>query len=146
MTLNNLATVFGPNLFRPGYSEDEPPNMAAAFDIMSPVNTLMFFLTCPEEVFDEIAPGSTPSSFSKGSSKKQFGLEEDSTSITSSQSSGFVSSLPAPNSPVGVAPPPVSTPSSHVATTPSTVAVTTPGTVTTTTPTSSHYRYKQSEI
>ncbi len=144
MTLNNLATVFGPNLFRPGITEDSPPNIAAAFDIMSPVNTLMFFLTCPEEVYDEVNPGSTPNSFSKGSSKKQFGHEEDATSISSAQSSGFTTSLTVPTSPVGVSsstssPTPLfNPPSSHVSTTPTTVA--------TTTPTSGPIRYKQSEI
>ena len=144
MTLNNLATVFGPNLFRPGTSEDDPPNIAAAFDIMSPVNTLMFFLNCPEEVFDEIGPGSTPNSFSKSSSKKQLGLEEDNLSISSAQSSGYTTSLAVPTSPVGVSPsassptPLFNPPSSHALTTPTTVA--------TTTPTSGPIRYKQSEI
>lgn len=142
MTLNNLATVFGPNLFRQGYSDDKPASMAAAFDIMSPVNILMFFLTCPEEVFEEMAPGSTPSSYSKASSKKM-GIDEDSSSISSSQSSGFVSSMTGatPSSPVAVLPSspttfssPTSSSASHVQTTPST------------TPTSGPFKFKQSEI
>lgn len=143
MTLNNLATVFGPNLFRQGHSEDKPASMAAAFDIMSPVNILMFFLTCPEEVFDEIAPGSTPSSYSKGSSKK-LGLEEDSSSISSSQSSGFISSAAGvpPTSPVPLLP---SSPTTY--TSPSPFSTSHVQTTPTTTPTASGpFKFKQSEI
>ena len=82
MTLNNLATVFGPNLLRPGYSGADN-FMAAAMDVISPVNVLLFFLTCPEEVYEEPSSmsanyggttSSTSSSGNKASSRKRSGL------------------------------------------------------------------------
>ena len=104
MTLNNLATLFGPNLLRPGSQ-----SAAAAFDVMSPVNVLMFFLVCPIEVYDDPnSSNSAPSSASKKSKKRQelLPLEgEDTSSITSSQSTGFVSTA---------LPPPASSPSHTV--------------------------------
>ena len=57
MNLNNLATLFGPNLLRPGSNQ-----AAAAFDVMSPVNILMFVLTCPIEFYDEPSFGGTHNS------------------------------------------------------------------------------------
>lgn len=104
MTLNNLATLFGPNLLRPGSQ-----SAAAAFDVMSPVNVLMFFLVCPIEVYDDPnSSNSAPSSASKKSKKRQelLPLEgEDASSISSSQSTGFVSAA---------LPPPASSPSHTV--------------------------------
>lgn len=89
MTLNNLATIFGPNLLRPGGNQPTGP-----FDVMSPVNVLMFFLVCPLEVFDDpSSTGSAPSSASKGSKKRHeipYPLTDESTTIVSSQSTGFV--------------------------------------------------------
>lgn len=98
MTLNNLATLFGPNLLRPGTNSQ---SAAAAFDVMSPVNVLMFFLICPVEVYDDpSASNSAPSSASKKSKKRQELLLEggDTSSVASSQSTGFITPTVAPAS------------------------------------------------
>ena len=60
MNLNNLATLFGPNLLRPA-PENSLLNMAAV-DVATPVNVLMFFLSCPEEILDEAQPHISPAS------------------------------------------------------------------------------------
>lgn len=52
MTLNNLATLFGPNLLRPSGTNPMEMN-AAAVDIVTPVSLVLYFLNCPEEYFDE---------------------------------------------------------------------------------------------
>lgn len=98
MTLNNLATVFGPNLLRPGFTSGD--FAVAAFDVMSPVNILMFFLTCPEEVYDEpwgsysSAPNSTSRSSLSKSRKRSGLINDDTTSISSSNSTGFTTVPP----------------------------------------------------
>lgn len=63
MNLNNLATLFGPNLLRPAPTGEENSllNMAAV-DVATPVNVLMFFLSCPEEILDEAQPHTSPAS------------------------------------------------------------------------------------
>ena len=63
MNLNNLATLFGPNLLRPAPTGQENSllNMAAV-DVATPVNVLMFFLSCPEEILDEAQPHTSPAS------------------------------------------------------------------------------------
>lgn len=143
MTLNNLATVFGPNLFRPGASTAIAQNpMAAAFDVMSPVNILMFFLICPEEVYDELNPGSTPSSVSKSGSKKRSGFnfsEDDSTSVSSTHSAGFVTSIPSSVATTTVSSPLPLTPTSSSSALLSSTSINT-------TPSSGPLRFKQSVI
>lgn len=52
MTLNNLATLFGPNLLRPSGTNPMEMN-AAAVDIVTPVSLVLYFLNCPEDYFDE---------------------------------------------------------------------------------------------
>jgi breakpoint cluster region protein len=52
MTLLNLATVFGPNLIRPGYREGR--ELEATLDVMSQVGVLMYFLNLPSEMYDLI--------------------------------------------------------------------------------------------
>ena len=49
MSLNNLATIFGPNLLHPGTTTME----AFMMDVVTPVSVVLFFLNCPEEYFDE---------------------------------------------------------------------------------------------
>ena len=63
MNLNNLATVFGPNLLRPAPSGQEESllNMAAV-DVATPINVLMFFLSCPEELLNEAQIHTSPAS------------------------------------------------------------------------------------
>lgn len=78
MTLNNLATVFGPNLFRPGSGKamDGIDLAAIAMDVISPVNILLFFMTCPESVFIEPGSASTTSTSSRSDSRKRSGLAD----------------------------------------------------------------------
>ncbi len=61
MTLANLATVFGPNLLRPAFKADQP---AAQVDVVTPVNVVLYYLNCPEEILDEnfIRVSPTPTS------------------------------------------------------------------------------------
>lgn len=145
MNLNNLATVFGPNLLRPGTNQ----TAAAAWDVISPVNVLMFFLTCPMEVYDDpssSSAGSAPSSESKGS-KKRSGLpqvaDDDATSMASTHSTGFTTaSLSAsfsPTSPSSTLLPPPSGPVSNSSTSSSSSTATTNNNV-------NNSRYKQSVI
>ena len=106
MNLNNLATLFGPNLLRPGSNQ-----AAAAFDVMSPVNILMFVLTCPIEFYDEPSfGGSAPNSASKASKKrsKLLSLDDDSTSLSSTQSTGFIT----PSCSSALSPVPITSPTS----------------------------------
>ena len=73
MNLNNLSTLFGPNLLRPAASGQEESllNMAAV-DVATPVNVLMFFLGCPEEILDEAqAATSPPSTASTGRGRRR---------------------------------------------------------------------------
>ena len=60
MTLNNLATIFGPNLLRPGGNSAEIN--IAAMDVVTPVSVVLYFLNCPEEYFDESLFKSSPES------------------------------------------------------------------------------------
>lgn len=54
MTLQNLATVFGPNLLRPGGPRGAPGTLdVSAMDVVSPVKILVFFMECPEEIYQE---------------------------------------------------------------------------------------------
>lgn len=56
MTLNNLATVFGPNLLRPGSNSGDHPDAylsAVTMDVVTPVSVVLYFLNCSEEYFDE---------------------------------------------------------------------------------------------
>ena len=83
MNLNNLSTLFGPNLLRPASQEESLLNMAAV-DVATPVNVLMFFLSCPEEVFDEAQMNTSPASTAstgrgrrRDSRKKLTWIEED---------------------------------------------------------------------
>lgn len=62
MSLNNLSTVFGPNLLSPG-------NMLQ-MDVVTPVSVVLFFLNCPEEFFDESLFGQSELSSSTSSSNK----------------------------------------------------------------------------
>ena len=50
MTLTNLATLFGPNLIRPGKRENR--ELEATLDIMSQVGVLMYYLSLPSEMYD----------------------------------------------------------------------------------------------
>ena len=162
MTLNNLATLFGPNLLRPGTNSQ---SAAAAFDVMSPVNVLMFFLICPLEVYDDpSASNSAPSSASKKSKKRQELLLEggDTISVASSQSTGFVtptvapasspsdtlhaSSTPSLSSSSVVNPPSPSCSSTPSVNTPLSSSIVTPTTNVSTSSAPSPLRYKQSAI
>lgn len=68
MSLNNLSTVFGPNLLSPGGD-------ALNMDVVSPVSVVLFFLNCPEEYFDESLFGNSPqSTYSTSSSTKSKGF------------------------------------------------------------------------
>ena len=82
MTLNNLATVFGPNLLRPGGARGAPGAFdVSAMDVISPVNILIFFMTCPEEVYQEPQSFSNTGSGSRNArNSKRSGLLEDSAS------------------------------------------------------------------
>lgn len=60
MTLTNLATIFGPNLLRPGGAGLEI-NLAA-MDVVTPVSVVLYYLNCPEEYFDEGALRTSPNS------------------------------------------------------------------------------------
>lgn len=51
MTLTNLATIFGPNLLRPGGAGLEIN--IAAMDVVTPVSVVLYYLNCPEEYFEE---------------------------------------------------------------------------------------------
>ena len=63
MSLNNLSTVFGPNLLSPGGNEMK-------MDVVTPVSVVLFFLNCPEEFFDETLFGQSELSSSTSSSNK----------------------------------------------------------------------------
>lgn len=63
MTLNNLSTVFGPNLLSPGGNE-------LKMDVVTPVSVVLFFLNCPEEYFDESLYSQSDLSTSTSSSNK----------------------------------------------------------------------------
>lgn len=58
MSLNNLATIFGPNLLHPGTTTME----AFLMDVVTPVSVVLFFLNCPEEYFDESLFRASPDS------------------------------------------------------------------------------------
>ena len=58
MSLNNLATIFGPNLLHPGTTTME----AFMMDVVTPVSVVLFFLNCPEEYFDESLFRASPDS------------------------------------------------------------------------------------
>ena len=61
MNLNNLATLFGPNLLRPApMGQEESLLSMAAMDVATPVNVLMYFLSCPEEYLDETQVQTSP--------------------------------------------------------------------------------------
>ena len=65
MTLQNLATVFGPNLLRPGGPRGAPGTIdVSAMDVVSPVKILIFFMECPEEIYQE------PQSLGNGGEQK----------------------------------------------------------------------------
>lgn len=63
MTHTNLATIFGPNLLRPGGTGTEMN--AAAMDVVTPVSVVLYYLNCPEEYFDE-SPRMSPDSSAAG--------------------------------------------------------------------------------
>ncbi len=63
MSLNNLSTVYGPNLLSPGGDE-------MRMDVVTPVSVVLFFLNCPEEFFDESLYGQSDLSTSTSSSNK----------------------------------------------------------------------------
>ena len=69
MSLNNLATIFGPNLLNPGGAS------ALMMDVVTPVSVVLFFLNCPEEYFDEslfrASPDSTAASSAGAPSQPQ---------------------------------------------------------------------------
>lgn len=66
MTLTNLATIFGPNLVRPGGAGSEIN--IAAMDVVTPVSVVLYYLNCPEEYFEESASNRTsPVSTAQGS-------------------------------------------------------------------------------
>ena len=69
MTLNNLATVFGPNLLRPGNTNPMELNFAV-MDVVTPVSVVLYFLNCSEEYFDENLFRS-PEASSAGSSRRE---------------------------------------------------------------------------
>ena len=50
MTLTNLATLFGPNLIRPGKKENR--ELEGTLDIMSQVGVLMYYLSLPSDMYD----------------------------------------------------------------------------------------------
>ena len=60
MTLTNLATIFGPNLLRPGGTG--PEINIAAMDVVTPVSVVLYYLNCPEEYFDETSSRNSPDS------------------------------------------------------------------------------------
>ena len=64
MSLNNLSTVYGPNLLSPGGNE------MMHMDVVTPVSVVLFFLNCPEEFFDESLYGQSDLSTSTSSSNK----------------------------------------------------------------------------
>ena len=63
MSLNNLATIFGPNLLHPGITTME----AFMMDVVTPVSMVLFFLNCPEEYFDESLFRASPDSMAASS-------------------------------------------------------------------------------
>ena len=63
MSLNNLSTVYGPNLLSPGGNEMQ-------MDVVTPVSVVLFFLNCPAEYFDETLFGRSDLSTSTSSSNK----------------------------------------------------------------------------
>lgn len=66
MTLTNLATIFGPNLLRPGGAGSEIN--VAAMDVVTPVSVVLYYLNCPEEYFDEGSNKTSPDSTAVGGS------------------------------------------------------------------------------
>lgn len=66
MTLTNLATIFGPNLLRPGGAGLEIN--IAAMDVVTPVSVVLYYLNCPEEYFDEGSNRTSPDSTGAGGS------------------------------------------------------------------------------
>jgi len=71
MTLNNLATVFGPNLLRPGNTNPMELNLAV-MDVVTPVSVVLYFLNCSEEYFDEnLFRSPDASSTGTGSSRRE---------------------------------------------------------------------------
>lgn len=67
MSLNNLATVFGPNLLHPGASSMDVFMM----DVVTPVSVVLYFLNCPEEYFDESLFRASPDSTAASSAPSQ---------------------------------------------------------------------------
>ena len=99
MNLNNLATLFGPNLLRPApIGQEESLLNMAAVDVATPVNVLMYFLNCPDEFLEEAQVHTSPASTAstgrgrrKDSRRKLAWIEEeDGTRLvrTSRRSSG----------------------------------------------------------
>ena len=52
MTLNNLSTVYGPNLLRPATATTSTGETTAV-DIITPVSVVLYYLNCSEEYYDE---------------------------------------------------------------------------------------------
>lgn len=75
MTLTNLATIFGPNLLRPGGAGLDIN--IAAMDVVTPVSVVLYFLNCPEEYFDEGSARTSPDSTGIGSGGKRGGGLDD---------------------------------------------------------------------
>ena len=65
MSLNNLATIFGPNLLRAACMEN------FLMDVVTPVNVVLFFLHCSEEYFDESLFRGSPDSTAASSAPSQ---------------------------------------------------------------------------
>lgn len=81
MTLTNLATIFGPNLLRPGGAGLEIN--IAAMDVVTPVSVVLYYLNCPEEYFEEgpntskTSPTSTEQGRGTGDRRGNVGMAPD---------------------------------------------------------------------
>ena len=85
MNLNNLATLFGPNLLQPASMAGDQ----MAVDVVTPVSVVMYFLNCPEEFLDEslfqVVAESTGTHKKDGSRKKLTVVEEEDVGIIASK-------------------------------------------------------------
>ena len=85
MNLNNLATLFGPNLLQPA----SVAGGQVAVDVVTPVSVVMYFLNCPEEFLDEslfqVASESTGAHKKDGGRKKLTVVEEEDVGIIASK-------------------------------------------------------------
>ena len=90
MTLNNLATVFGPNLLRPAAKTIEAQT-AAQIDVVTPVNVVLYYLNCPEDIFDESLFRCSPNS--SGASGKREGKSKKMLTPVEEEDSGFTGGM-----------------------------------------------------